>query len=126
MLSEGDSRSRNISAFVTEQTGECPLSAGLDIRIYVISFLRMRTVITTTEAARHLGDLLSRVRFRNEHFILTKNEKPVAELSPANGSVTATWGELCRAVERLPLDATFAGDLEKVNQSDRVSTNPWV
>jgi len=85
----------------------------------------MKTVVTTTEAARHLGDLLSRVRFRNEHFILTKNEKPVAELSPADGSGTATWGELCRSVEKLPMDSTFADDLEKVNRSDRVLNNPW-
>ncbi|HMO52324.1 MAG TPA: hypothetical protein PKE26_14185 [Kiritimatiellia bacterium] len=85
----------------------------------------MKTVVTTTEAARHLGDLLSRVRFRSEHFILTKNEKPIAELSPADGSGSARWGELCRAVEMLPLDSAFADDLEKVNRSDRVLNNPW-
>ena len=85
----------------------------------------MKTVITATDAARHLGDYLARVRFRNEHFVLTKNEKPVAELSPAIGSGTATWGDLCRAVKGLPLDPAFADDLDAVNRSDKPLQNPW-
>jgi antitoxin (DNA-binding transcriptional repressor) of toxin-antitoxin stability system len=85
----------------------------------------MKTVISTTDAARHLGDYLARVRFRNEHFLLTKNEKPVAELSPAIGSNAATWGECCRAVKGLPLDPAFADDLEAVNRSDKTLDNPW-
>jgi len=49
------------------------------------------TVISTTEAARHLGDYLSRVKHKGEHFLLTKNDQPIAELSPARGSRRATW-----------------------------------
>lgn len=83
------------------------------------------TSISTTDAARHLGDYLARVKHRGEHFLLTKNDQPVAELSPARGSRRATWEELVAAVARLPRDPEFADDLERVNQADQVGQNPW-
>ena len=83
------------------------------------------TTISATEAARHLGDYLARVKHKGEHFLLTKNDQPIAELSPAIGSRRATWGELVSAVARLPRDASFADDLEKVNEADQPAANPW-
>lgn len=77
------------------------------------------TIMSTTDAARHLGDYLARVKHKGEHFLLTKNDPPIAELSPASGSNRATWGELVAAVARLPRDPMFADDLEKVNESDQ-------
>lgn len=85
----------------------------------------MKTVVSATEAARHFGDLLARARFRNEHFVLTKNDRPIAELAPATEAGAPTWEELCRAVERLPMDPDFADDLESVNRADRPMDNPW-
>ena len=83
------------------------------------------TSISTTEAARHLGDFLARVKHKGEHFLLTKNDRPIAELLPATGSRRAAWGELVSAVSRLPRDPCFADDLEKVNESDLSGENPW-
>jgi len=83
------------------------------------------TMISTTDAARHLGDYLARVKHKGEHFLLTKNDQPIAELSPARGTSRATWGELVAAVARLPRDPMFADDLEKVNESDQPAANPW-
>jgi antitoxin (DNA-binding transcriptional repressor) of toxin-antitoxin stability system len=83
------------------------------------------TTINTTEAARHLGDYLARVKYKGEHFLLTKNDQPIAKLSPATGSRRATWGELVSAVARLPRDPSFADDLEKVNEADQLAANPW-
>jgi antitoxin (DNA-binding transcriptional repressor) of toxin-antitoxin stability system len=75
----------------------------------------MATIISTTEAARHLGDYLARVKYKGERFLLTKNDIPIAELAPTLGVRRATWGELKAAVMSLPHDPTFADDLEKVN-----------
>jgi antitoxin (DNA-binding transcriptional repressor) of toxin-antitoxin stability system len=83
------------------------------------------TTISATEAARHLGDYLARVKHKGEHFLLTKNDQPIAELSPAGGSRRATWGELLSAIARLPRDPSFADDLEKVNEADQPAANPW-
>ena len=83
------------------------------------------TVISSTEAARHLGDYLARVKHKGEHFVLTKNDQPIAELSPAAGSRRATWAEMVAVLERLPLDPGFADDLERVNEADQAEADPW-
>lgn len=85
----------------------------------------MPTIISTSDAARHLSDYLARVKDKGEHFLLTKNDQPIAELSPASESRRATWGELVSAVARLPHDPMFADDLEKVNEADQPAPNPW-
>jgi antitoxin (DNA-binding transcriptional repressor) of toxin-antitoxin stability system len=81
--------------------------------------------ISSTEAARHLGDYLARVKHKGEHFILTKNDQAIAELSPARGSSRGTWGELKAVMKNFRMDAAFADDLEKVNEADQLATNPW-
>jgi antitoxin (DNA-binding transcriptional repressor) of toxin-antitoxin stability system len=85
----------------------------------------MPTIISTTDAARHLSDYLARVKHQGEHFLLTTNDQPIAELSPASGCRRVTWGGLVSAVARLPHDPIFADDLEKVNEADQPAPNPW-
>ncbi len=82
-------------------------------------------MISSTEAARHLGDYLARVKHKGERFVLTKNDLPVAELSPATGSRRATWGELKLAIRAGSGDTAFADDLERINEADKLATNPW-
>ncbi len=86
----------------------------------------METTITSTEAARHLGDFLARVKHAGESFLLTKNDKPLARLVPAGPGVRAKGAEITHALARLPIDPDFAEDLERVNRMDRVPENPWV
>ncbi len=83
------------------------------------------TSISTTEAARHLGDYLSRVKHKGERFVLTKNDQPIAELSPAAGTRRGTWGELRKVIGAGSGDPTFAGDLERINEADQLATDPW-
>lgn len=85
----------------------------------------MDTTISTTEAARHLGDVLARVKHAGEHFLLTKNDQPLARLIPAGPLGRATGAMIMNAVERLPHDPAFADDLERVNRLDRIPENPW-
>lgn len=83
------------------------------------------TTVSTTEVARHLGDYLARVKHKGERFLLTKNDQPIAELLPVGGSRRARWGDLTAAITRLPREPTFADDLEKVNEVDQPTKNPW-
>ena len=83
------------------------------------------TVISSTEATRHLGDYLAWVKHKGERFILTKNDQPIAVLSPAAGSLRATWGELKAVMGAGSGDPTFANDLERINEADEITTNPW-
>lgn len=75
----------------------------------------MGTMISSTEAARNLGDLLARIRHRGERFIITKNNRPVAELGPVSGMRGATLGELWRAMREVRADEDFVAELERVN-----------
>ncbi len=85
----------------------------------------MAVTISTTEAARHLGEYLARIKYRGERFILTRNGQPVAELGAVSASHTATWGQLRQALAALPAEPGFADDLEKVNRADQPAENPW-
>lgn len=85
----------------------------------------MPITISATDAARHLGEYLARIKHRGERFILTRNDRPIAELRPVAGSHSASWGQLRQALAALPADPEFAGDLERVNRADQPAENPW-
>ena len=82
--------------------------------------------ISATELARSLGDVLARVRYRNDEFVVERNGEPVARLVPeAGGSVTSVreaFRAWCEVGER---DPTFADDLELVGALDRPADDPW-
>lgn len=85
----------------------------------------MKVEITTTEAARTLGDCLARIRHTGVVFVLTKNHRPVAELSPVMGARETRLARLWQAMRDMPVDPEFAHDLERVNAADTVAKNPW-
>ncbi len=53
--------------------------------------------ITATELARWLGDVLARVRFRHDVFLVERNGDLVARIVPAPGSSVATLAEIVKA-----------------------------
>jgi antitoxin (DNA-binding transcriptional repressor) of toxin-antitoxin stability system len=85
----------------------------------------MKTRISSTEAARHLGECLARIKHAGERFVIVKNNKPVAELGPVAGADASTLRTLWEALRAESVDDGFADDLERVNRSDRVLENPW-
>jgi len=85
----------------------------------------MENHITATELARHLGDVLGRIRYRGDSFVVEKNGVPVARLLPVEPArpatvreVIATWQAGVRG------DPGFADALARVNASDRPPENP--
>lgn len=85
----------------------------------------MPTTISSTEAARHLGEILARVKHAGESFIVTKSDKPLACLAPIRPAKHATGAEIMDALAGLPCDPDFADDLEQVNRTDAIPDNPW-
>ena len=75
----------------------------------------METKITATELSRTLSDILSRVRYRGERFLIERNGEPVATLSPATPMSTISLGELLARLGDLSLPGEgFADDLETI------------
>ena len=89
------------------------------------------TKVTVTEAARNFSDVVNRVTYRGEHFILLKGKKTVAEIGPIpKGRVL---GELHELLSKLPLLSreeanAFSEDLEKSRKqlSNEKLRDPWV
>ena len=86
----------------------------------------MATSVTATELARKLGDLLSRVRYRHESFVVERHGKPIARVLPAEDRPqTALADALAAWCAAGPADPAFASDLRKVGAADRPPKNPW-
>jgi antitoxin (DNA-binding transcriptional repressor) of toxin-antitoxin stability system len=86
----------------------------------------MAARISATDLARRLGDILGRVRYRAETFVVERNGEAVARLSPLPSRVAGSVRDALRAWRPPgPADGSFADDLERVNAADRVPRNPW-
>jgi prevent-host-death family protein len=85
----------------------------------------MESTITSTEAVRHFGEVLARVKHAGESFVLTKSDKPLARLVPIRVAKRSRGSDTMKALAGLPHDAGFADDLERVNRMDRIPENPW-
>ncbi len=87
------------------------------------------TRVSVTELVRNFSEILGRVRFRGERFLLLKGGKPVAELVPARTSPSVRLRDLPTLLEELPyLDPSdaeqFARDVETA-RAELSSQEPW-
>lgn len=80
-------------------------------------------VVSATEAARKLGELLARVRYRGESFLIKRGKDIVAELrpAPAEGPTGRELAELFR--ERVPLGQSEAERLDADLRAGRKRAN---
>ncbi len=85
----------------------------------------MKIEVSSTEAARNLGDFLARIKHTGDSYVIMKNNRPVAELGPVAGARGTTLGRLWNALREVSVDGDFASDLDRVNRSDTVMENPW-
>jgi len=85
----------------------------------------MKIEISSTEAARNLGDCLARIKHRGDRFLLMKNNRPIAELGPVPGTRGTTLRGLWETMRNAKVDEEFARDLERVNTGDAPLENPW-
>lgn len=85
----------------------------------------MKTVITSTEAARRFSDLLAEIKHGGSSFEITKNGKPIATLLPVRRSGGMSLKEFAALWAQSAFDSSFADDLERVNEADQPPGNPW-
>jgi antitoxin (DNA-binding transcriptional repressor) of toxin-antitoxin stability system len=81
--------------------------------------------ISATELARTIGDVLGRVRYRGDTFVVDRNGDPVARIAPLPGAGVSLADAMAAWRAVAPPDPTFADDLERVGRADRPPENPW-
>ena len=96
-------------------------------------FAQLRTMqpmegrISSTQLARKLGDILGRVRYRGESFVVERNGDPVARLVPAPGRSGVTLREAFDAWRAAAApEPAFAADLGRIGKAASPPDNPWV
>jgi antitoxin (DNA-binding transcriptional repressor) of toxin-antitoxin stability system len=86
----------------------------------------VKNTVTATELARNVGDILARIRYRRESFVVERNGRPIARLIPIEAGEPGTVREaLAGWAAGAADDPTFADDLARVNAADRPAANPW-
>ena len=61
----------------------------------------MRSRISATEAARSFSELMNRVRYRGESFVIERNGKPICEILPVTPA-KFSGAELANLLRSLP------------------------
>lgn len=85
----------------------------------------MTTTITATELSRGLSDVLNRVTYKGERFIVLRNGETIATISPADEPPGITGSELIAEIGNLPFPGDgFADDLEAVQAEQGLAEFP--
>jgi antitoxin (DNA-binding transcriptional repressor) of toxin-antitoxin stability system len=85
----------------------------------------MRNTISATELVRNLGDVLARIRYRHESFVIERNGRPVARMEPVSGASGTVREALSAWLADAAADPSFGDDLARVNAADRPAADPW-
>jgi antitoxin (DNA-binding transcriptional repressor) of toxin-antitoxin stability system len=86
----------------------------------------MKHTISSTDLARRLGDVLGRVRYLGDTFVIERNGDAVARLEPVTGASPVTVSEALRAwTEAGAPDAELAVALERIGAADRPPEGAW-
>jgi len=82
--------------------------------------------ISATELARRLGDILGRIRYRRDSFVVERNGDPVARLVPLPDQPVASLREVLASWRAAGVpEPAFADDLERVSAADRPPDSAW-
>lgn len=82
--------------------------------------------ISASDLARHLGDVLGRVRYRGESFLVERHNVTIARITPVTGTARLSLRDAVAAwMAAGEPDPGFADDLELVGRLDRPADNPW-
>jgi antitoxin (DNA-binding transcriptional repressor) of toxin-antitoxin stability system len=87
----------------------------------------MTTHVSATEAVRTFSDLLNRIRYRGEEFVVERAGEPVCRMSPAQAPKRLLLTDLLALLQEIPKpDAGFGADVKRVARSQgRAPRSPW-
>lgn len=72
--------------------------------------------ITAARAARSFSEILNRVKYRGESFIVERNREPICRIEPVGRRKPVTTDNIEEFWKRLPRpDKRFAGELEEIH-----------
>ena len=72
--------------------------------------------ISATQAARSFAEILNRVKYGGESFIVERNREPVCRIEPVRRRKPVTTDDFAKFWQSLPRpDDKFADDLEEVH-----------
>ena len=86
----------------------------------------MESEISATDLAKRLSDVLNRVHYRGESFVVRRGRDVVCSIGPA-GPHRLTLGELYTLLASMaPLDADYAADVSEARgQLEAVPGDTW-
>lgn len=87
----------------------------------------MENRISATEAVRSFSDLLNRIRYRGEEFLIERGGEAVCRMTPATAPKRVIGRELAVIVRELPHpDPGFAKDVEDaIKRQGRAPRSRW-
>jgi len=82
--------------------------------------------ISATDLARRAGEVLGRVRYRGDSFVVDRNGDPVALITPVAGASMGTAREFVETWQSAGnRESAYADDLEAVGALDAPPELPW-
>ena len=87
----------------------------------------MTTRVSATEAVRTFSDLLNRIRYRGEEFVVERAGEPVCRMMPAAPAKTLSLRDLASVLREITEpDAGYARDVRRAARSQgRRARSPW-
>ncbi len=87
----------------------------------------MTTRLSATEAVRSFSDLLNRIRYRGEEFVVERGGEPICRMTPAAPTKVLTLRELASVLREIPdADTDYASDVRRaVRSQKRLPRSPW-
>jgi antitoxin (DNA-binding transcriptional repressor) of toxin-antitoxin stability system len=85
------------------------------------------THLSATEAVRRFSDLLNRIRYRGEEFVVERSGEPICRMTPAGPAKTLSLRDLASVLREIPRpDTGYASDVRRASRSQRrLPRSPW-
>jgi len=87
----------------------------------------MKTKVTATEAARKFSEIVSRVAYKGETFLVERGGRLVCEIAPVGNHNSFTAADFAEMIKSAPKpDDEYFDDVEEVIRNRQpVAPSPW-